>query len=185
LAFAGQIRHRCLINKEAAKWVAADLGLDVAQTEGAVRLLKKLPRPPSRERLALVAMRDPGLDDADIAEMFAMPIAWAADVRDRCEELRVAEPISEYLEYLEEGLRPGDPTPAEILVQAERLRLDRPPEMRMPLLRPRRVPVADSQSFMEGQCVRSSRLSVAARTPSGGGWATVAAKGWRSPTGRS
>jgi hypothetical protein len=142
LAFAEQIHRRCVINKEASKWVASDLGVDVAQTEGAVRLLKKLCRPPSRERLALVAMRDPGLDDADIAEMFDMPVAWATDVRERAEELRVAEPISEYLEYLEEGLRPGDPTPAEILVQAEQLRMQRQPEMRTTFCGPRRMPVS-------------------------------------------
>lgn len=126
LAFAGQIRHRCVINKEAAKRVAKDLGLDVAQTEGAVRLLRKLASPPSPERLALVAMRDPGLDDADIAEMFDRSVRWASLVRERADELRTAEPLPEYLEYLDEGLRPSDPTPSEILARAKELRELRP-----------------------------------------------------------
>lgn len=126
LAFAGQIRQRCVINGEAAKRVAKDLGLDPAQTEGAVRLLKKLQSPPSPERLALVAMLDHGLDDADIAEMFDRPVRWAELVRERGDEIREAEPIPEHLEYLDEGLRPYDPTPSEILSRAKELRDKRP-----------------------------------------------------------
>lgn len=126
LAFAGQLRQRCVVNKEGAKRVAKDLGVDPAQAEGAVRLLRKLETPPSPERLALVAMLDPGLDDADIAEMFDRHILWALAVRRQGAEIRAAEPIPRHLEYLDDGLRPTDPTPSEILTRAKELREKRP-----------------------------------------------------------
>lgn len=126
LAFAGQIRHRCVMNREAARRVAFDLGLDVAQVMGAARLLAKLKTPPSPERLALVVMRDPGMDDEDVAEIFDRSVRWARVVREQADEIRQAEPIAEWLEYLDDGLRPGDPTPAEILAMAAELRAVRP-----------------------------------------------------------
>lgn len=126
LAFAGQLRHRCVVNGEPTKRVALDLGLDPSQTKGAVRLLRKLRSPPSPERLALVVMLDPGMDDADVAEIFGRSVRWAQLVREQAQEIREAEPISEYLEYLDEGLRPMDPTPSEILARAKELREQRP-----------------------------------------------------------
>ena len=88
-----------------------------------MRLLKSLSYKPSPERLALVAMRDPGLDDADIAEMFGRSVAWARVVREQRSEIEAEEPVRLALEYLDDGLQPGDPMPEEVLSVAEELRL--------------------------------------------------------------
>lgn len=122
LAFADELRRRVLVNGESAKGVAADLGLDPEQAQGAARLLRSLPYSPSPERLALVVMRDPGLDNADIAEIFGRSKRWAVWVRGNADELRAVEPIPMSLEYLDDGLQASDPTPAEILESAEKLR---------------------------------------------------------------
>jgi len=123
LAFADELHRRVVINQESATVVAVSLGLDIQQTKGACRLLRSLPVKPSPERLALVAMRDYGLTNRDIAEMFGRSPRWDSLVRERADELREAEPIRWDLEYLDDGLQPGDPTPSEILEQAEALRL--------------------------------------------------------------
>lgn len=112
LAFAAEIRVRCVMCKEPAYRVAMDLGLEAPQVVGVSKVVKHQMYSP--ERLALIAMRDPGYDDADIAEIFGRSQRWASIVRERADELREAEPISCWLEYLDEGLQPGDPTPAEI-----------------------------------------------------------------------
>lgn len=122
LAFASDIQRRVNVNRESARGVAASLSLCPSQTEGAARLLRSVPKVPSPERLALVAMRDHGLDNADIAEMFGRSERWAMLVRMHADELRKGEPINPDLEYLDDGLRPGDPTPWEILEMAEALR---------------------------------------------------------------
>lgn len=114
LACAPVLWRRCKINRELTKKVALDLGLDPTQTKGAVRLLRSTVNLPSPERLALVVMRDPGLEDADIAEMFGRSERWVRAVKSRMADLREAEPLDESLEYLDAGLQPGDPTPEEI-----------------------------------------------------------------------
>lgn len=120
LALAAELRRRCLTNKERVKRVAESLDLDTPQVLGALRILRLGEFSP--ERLALVAMRDYGLDDADIAEMWGRSERWARLVRENAEEIRAAEPIPEELEYLDAGLCPGDPTPAEIAERAAELR---------------------------------------------------------------
>lgn len=137
LGFAGQIHRRCVINQEPAVRVAADLGLDHVQTTRAVQLLRKTPLPPSRERLALVAMLDPGLDDADIAEIFGGTVAWAASVRERGDELRLIEPLPTRAERGAGGLRPDDPTPEELQDRCREVRARRTHEP--PCLTPRSV----------------------------------------------
>lgn len=121
LGFAADLHRRCVVNREAAKHVAQELGLEQEQTEGAVRLLKAHPRL-SPERLALVAMLDPGLDDGDIAEIFGRSPRWAAVVRSQADEIRAEEHIPIQLEYLDSGLQPGDPMPGEIKARAAELR---------------------------------------------------------------
>lgn len=122
LAFAGQLQHRVMINGESAKRVASDLGLEISQTQGAVRLLKSLRYKPSVERLAVVVMRDPGLDDGDIAEIFGRTEEWASLVRENSAEFIEAEPMELALEFLDDGLQPGDPTPSEIMERATAIR---------------------------------------------------------------
>ena len=120
LALADELRRRCLTNKERVKRVAESLDLDTPQVLGALRILRLGEFSP--ERLALVAMRDYGLDDADIAEMWGRSERWARLVRENADEIRALEFIPEALEYLDAGLYPGDPTPAEIAVRAAELR---------------------------------------------------------------
>ena len=112
LALAAELRRRCLTNKERVKRVAESLDLDTPQVLGALRILRLGEFSP--ERLALVAMRDYGLDDADIAEMWGRSERWARLVRENAEEIRAAEPIPEELEYLDAGLYPGDPSPEDV-----------------------------------------------------------------------
>lgn len=120
LAYAEELRRRVIVNREATLRVSKRLGFDPALVAGAVRLLRLGHF--SLERLALVAMNDPGLDDADIAEMFGETPAWAADVRGRATELRAAEPIPEAVEWFDPCLRPWDPSPEEILRLAQEVR---------------------------------------------------------------
>lgn len=125
LAHADLLWFRCILGREPAIAVAMSLGLDHGQTEGAVRLLRSVPKTPSPERLALVAMKDWGLDDEDIGEMWGRPTRWAAAVRAQAESLREEEPIWPHLEYLDEGLQPSDPCPEELWRRAAELRSQR------------------------------------------------------------
>jgi hypothetical protein len=104
------------------KRAAQYLGLDKEQVEGAVRLLRHCESLPSPERLALVVQRDPGLDDNDIAEMFGRSAKWSRMVRLHAKELMESEPIPERLEYLDDGLQPGYPTPEQVWAEAARIR---------------------------------------------------------------
>ena len=118
LALASVLIRRILVNRERSAAVAKSLGFPREQVWGAARLLRSLRYVPSPERLALVVMRDPGLDDEDIGEIFGRSAKWAAVVRSQADEIRAEEPIEYELEFLDDGLRPGDPTPDEIVVLA-------------------------------------------------------------------
>lgn len=125
LAEANDLWRMCVINKLTVRVAARELSLEQGQAEGVVRLLRKVGHVPSPERLALVAMRDPGFNNEDIAEMFRRTPKWAGMVRMHAQELRDAEPIPESCEYLDEGLQPGDPSPEEIYQRAAELRAAR------------------------------------------------------------
>ena len=122
LGFAADLWRMCVINREPAKVASRKLGLDQSQVEGAVRLLKSCRQLPCVERLACVVMLDPGLDDSDIAEIFGRSKRWAEDVRSQAKSIRVAEPLEKSLEYLDEHLQPGMPTPSEIEERAAHVR---------------------------------------------------------------
>jgi hypothetical protein len=121
LAHAADLHRRCVVNGETIKPVAKSLGLDPEQAVGAVRLLKAH-WPVSPERLALIAMRDWGLEDADIGEMWGRSERWAQLVRENADEIRDAEPVPWQLEYLDAGLQPGDPDPSELWARAKEVR---------------------------------------------------------------
>ena len=125
LAFAGQLWHRVIVNQEQTTRVARQLGLDPEVCRGVVRLLKACGRFPSRERLAVICQLDQGLDDTDVGEVFGRTAEWSADVRRRTAAIREAEPIEARLEWYDEGLKPFDPTPAEILQRALEVRSNR------------------------------------------------------------
>jgi hypothetical protein len=125
LAFAGQLWHRVIVNQEQTTRVARQLGLDPEVCRGVVRLLKACGRFPSCERLAVICQLDQGLDDTDVGEVFGRTAEWSADVRRCTAAIREAEPIEARLEWYDEGLKPFDPTPAEILQRALEVRSNR------------------------------------------------------------
>lgn len=118
LAFAGQLWHRVIVNQEQTTRVARQLGLCPEVCRGVVRILKACGQMPSRERLAVICQLDQGYDDSDVGEVFGMSAEWSADVRRRTAAIREAEPIDAKLEWYDEGLKPFDPTPDEILRRA-------------------------------------------------------------------
>lgn len=121
LAHADELHRRCVVNGESAVAVAKSLGLDPEQTRGSVRLIKKM-GVLSQERLALVVMRDWGLEDEDIGEIFSRPTEWATAVRENAERIKAREPIPERLEYTDCGLQPEDVSPQELYKRAAELR---------------------------------------------------------------
>jgi hypothetical protein len=121
-AHAAEVYRRCMINKETIARVAHSLDLDMMQTEGVFRIVRHCGGAPSPERMAVIAMKDWGLDDSDIAEMFDRSERWAALCREQAAEIRESEPIPESLEYLDVGLCPGDPSPAELQTRVAELR---------------------------------------------------------------
>jgi hypothetical protein len=121
LAFAKEIRADCVLRSRSVKTVARELRLDPGQCVGVMRIVRRH-WPLSPERLALVAMKDWGLDDNDIGEIFSRSPRWAAVVRSQADEIRAEEFIEPRLEFLDSGLRPGDPSPDEILKRAAELR---------------------------------------------------------------
>ena len=122
LAYAQTLWDRCVIRRQPALKLARELGLNTEQVQGAVRLLREVNRVPSPERLALVVMRDWGLDDADIGEIFGRSTRWATVVRAMADEIRAEEPIPEDCEYLECGLQADDVPPEELYKRVAELR---------------------------------------------------------------
>lgn len=125
LAHANDLWRMCVVNRMTIARAAKSMDLPTPQCEGVVRLLKQFGGVPSIERLASIAMRDWGLDDSDIAEIFGRSQRWARDVRARIRELREFEPIPERYEFLDEGLQPEDPCPEEIYRRAAEIRAAR------------------------------------------------------------
>ena len=77
-------------------------------------IFRALGGPPSQERMCVCVMLHPDLTDEMIADMFGRNVRWVQSVRDRIDQIREREPFAPHLEYLDEGFRHGDPTPAEI-----------------------------------------------------------------------
>jgi hypothetical protein len=125
LAFVGQLYHRVILNQEQVSRVARQLDLCPEVCRGIVRLLKSHGKVPSRERLAVICQLDQGYDDSDVGEVFGMSAEWSASVRLHTAEIRKAEPIEDRLEWYDEGLKPFDPSPTEILQRALEVRSNR------------------------------------------------------------
>lgn len=125
LAYAHDLWRMVILHGESVVTVAKRLDLDWDQARGVCHLLSRLRKIPSKERLALIAMWDPGLEDADIAEIFGEDEAWAAAVRADKARLRQEEPIDFKLECLLGYNTPEDLEPDEILREAEDKRAGR------------------------------------------------------------
>lgn len=121
LASAAALYREVIVNRQSVVHVARRMKLDQRQCVGVVRILRRHGMR-SPERLALVAMRDWGMEDADIAEIFGRSVRWASIVRAQADEIRAEEPIDPALEYVDAGLQPGDPSPEEISRRAAELR---------------------------------------------------------------
>jgi hypothetical protein len=113
---AKELHRRCVTNRETPSRVAEKIGLEPSQVVGVVKILRACRSIPSDERLAVVAMLDPGLDDEDIGEIFGRSTRWASVVRSQADEIRKEEYIPSQLEWLDDGLQPDYPSPAEIAV---------------------------------------------------------------------
>jgi hypothetical protein len=142
LLFAGQLHQRVIVNREQPMTVGRSLGLSKNATVGVLRILKHCGAVPSRERLALVAMRVPDITDEDIAEWFGESVQWARNVRNSADALRKEEWIPDWMEYVDDGYQPGDPSPEEILAMAKEIRQR---EDRMATVSPLRVEVQSYQ----------------------------------------
>lgn len=118
LGFAEEIKRRCNVNGEQCAKVARDLGFEKCSVMGVYRIFRHRDKV-SPERLACIAMLDWGLDDEDIGEIFGRPKRWAAVVRSQMDEIRAEEPLPKDLEYLDGGLGPEDPSPAEIAARCK------------------------------------------------------------------
>ena len=125
LAFAGQLWHRVIINHEQVARVAKQLGLCPEVCRGVLRMMKAVGRVTSRERLAVICQLDPGYNDADVGEVFGESAEWSASVRRHAALIREAEPMEASLEWYDDGLKPFDPTPEEILQRALEARSNR------------------------------------------------------------
>lgn len=112
LAFAKEIRARCVICREPASRVAEDLRLDASQVEWVAKIVRV--RMYSPERLALIALNDPGLSESDVAEIFGRSAKWVSIVRKQAGSIRKAESIPRSFELMDDVMQPGDPTPEEI-----------------------------------------------------------------------
>lgn len=124
LACAAEIHRRVLVNREPGRKVASSLGVEKKTLDGVLRILRAYHGVPSDERMAVAAMIVPDVTDADIAAWFGRSEEWAAACRRHARRLRSREQFPLHLEYLDDGYQPEDPSPAEILLQAQQIRME-------------------------------------------------------------
>jgi hypothetical protein len=87
-------------------------------------------------------MRVPDVTDEDIAGWFGESLNWARSVRQNARTLRKKEFIPDFMEYVDEGYRPGDPSPEQILAMAKEIRQR---DDRMANVSPERVEIQSYQ----------------------------------------
>jgi hypothetical protein len=129
LASSADLHARCVIGAESLTSWAKRHDLDWEQVRSVYAMLRSIKRAPSRERRAAILMRDPGLEDGDIAEMLFMDVAEVEAVRADVEAVRAREPIPEWAELMAAEMHADDPEPAELYRRAAELRAKR---VRMP-----------------------------------------------------
>jgi len=125
-AFAGEIKRRVLTNRESLISVCRELDVPWEQGRGVYRVLRHLKRVPSLQRRIACVMRDWGLNDDDISEMFAIDKSAVRWVREFVDVIREREPIPEEAEAESAWLLPDDPPPDELYRRAAELRANRP-----------------------------------------------------------
>lgn len=140
LAFAGTLRRRCAINSESILDVCRELDICWEQAVGVVRMVRHLRCVPSMRRLVAAAMRDWGLDDDDLAEMFGLTPEAVSAVRENVAAIRAAEPVPDEIEMQCAWMLPDDPPPEVIAQRAREIREARPEQ---PAPKVRRVEAQD------------------------------------------
>lgn len=140
LAFAAVIQRRCWVNGESTADVAMELDASLEQVRGIAKMVRHLRGTPSMPRLIAAAMRDWGLDDSDLAEMFGVTEAAVACVRRNVAAIRKSEPIPDDIEAQCAGLLPDDVCPEELYARARAVRDARPEPVK-------RVPSAGIRNF--------------------------------------
>lgn len=122
LPLVGEIWRRVSELRQAATRVARELGLPRWVVVKMVLIFRALGGPPSQERMCVCTLLHPDLTDEMIADLFGRNVRWVNSVRLRTDEIRSREPFAPHLEYLDEGFRHGDPTPAEIAAEVRNIR---------------------------------------------------------------
>lgn len=120
---AAQIWRRVIQGKESPRVVAQELGLSAYSVGRMCSACRQVGGVPSQRRLALCVMHQPDITDQEIAEMFGRNEKWVMQVRSDAARLRREEPIKLQTEYMDEGLRPEDPTLEQIRIRAEICRM--------------------------------------------------------------
>lgn len=118
LAFVEELHRRVLINREPLGVVRGQLGVDDCAAEGILKILRHCAGVPSQERIACIAMQDPGLDDNDVADICEMSVEWARNCRAIRDRIEASEVIPENLCWFAGHITRKDPTPEEIRVRS-------------------------------------------------------------------
>lgn len=126
-AFAEEIRRRVLINRCDPEEVAASLGCDHQQVSGVLSVIRHLDRLPTIPRRMTCVMRDWGVTDQDIAQMFSADMSVVRCVRRNADDIRSREPIPLQLELASMAMHIDDPSPEEIARRSEEVRRNRGP----------------------------------------------------------
>jgi hypothetical protein len=121
-AFATEIKRRVLVNRESLISVCRDLDVPWEQGRGVLRILRQLKCILSLHRRMACVMRDWGLDDDDIAEMFAVDVSAVRWVREFVDVVREREPIPSWMEAESAWLLPDDLPPDELYRRAAEVR---------------------------------------------------------------
>jgi hypothetical protein len=117
LAFFAELHHRVIVNREPIGIVRYKLQLDEVACEGMLRILRYCGGVPSKERIACIAMQDPGFDDTDIADICDKSVDWARECRAHREAIEQREVIPEELCWFPGHITKRDPTPEDIRVR--------------------------------------------------------------------
>jgi len=125
LAFASEIHRRTVINHESLISVCRDLDVPWEQGRGVYRIVRRFKGAPSLQRRIACAMRDWGLEDEDLAEMFAVDVSVVRWVREFIDVIREREPIPQTMEAEAAWMLPDDPPPEEIYKRAAEIRAAR------------------------------------------------------------
>jgi hypothetical protein len=114
-----------VVNYESLISVCRDLDVSWEQGRGVYRIVRSLNGVPSLERRIACAMRDWGLDNDDLAEMFSVDVSAVRWVREFIDVIREREPIPDCMERESAWLLPDDPPPDELYRRAAEIRANR------------------------------------------------------------